>query len=73
MCLQVLPRYRLAVFTAIRFMSGHYFSWLMLVENSLLLLILLGRYPCTDGVRIVGRWCSTPFREAKDKPDSVPI
>ena len=28
---------------------------------------------CLNGVRILGRWCSTPFTEANETLDSVPI
>ena len=34
---------------------------------------LLGQYLYTEGVRIIGRWCSIPYTEAKDTLDSVPI
>ena len=45
-----------------------------LVENGhLLLILILDRSMCPDGVRIVGRWCSTPCTEAKETLDSVPI
>ena len=36
------------------------------------LIILFERPPCPDGMRIVGRWCSTFFTEAKDTWYSVP-
>ena len=35
--------------------------------------ILLNRSPCTNGVWIVGRWCSTPCKEANNTLYSVPI
>ena len=38
-----------------------------------LLLIIIDRSPGTNSVRIVGRFCSTPFTEAKETLDSVPI
>ena len=37
-----------------------------------LLLLLLKRPLCPDGMHIVGQWCSTPYTEAKEKLDSVP-
>ena len=37
----------------------------------ILLLLLLDRPPCTDGMHIVGRWCYTPYTEAKETLDSV--
>ena len=37
-----------------------------------LLLLLLSRNPCPDGMRIVGRCCSTPCIYAKETLDSVP-
>ena len=36
------------------------------------LLILITRPPCPDGMRIAGRWCSTPCTEAKETLDYVP-
>ena len=33
--------------------------------------LLFDRYSCPNGVRIVGRWCSTPCVVAKDTLDSV--
>ena len=38
-----------------------------------ILLLPLDWSPCTDGVRIVGRWCSTPYKESKETLDSIPI
>ena len=38
----------------------------------LLLLLLLDRPPCPDGMRILGQWCSIPCTEAKETLDSVP-
>ena len=38
----------------------------------LLLLLLLGRPLCPDGMLIVGQWCSTPCTEAKETLDSIP-
>ena len=39
----------------------------------LLLILLIDRSLCPDGMHIVGRWCSTPFIEAKETLDSVLI
>ena len=47
--------------------------WISRVEDCLLLILIFDWYPCTDGVRVVGRWCSTPWTEAKYTLDSVPI
>ena len=35
--------------------------------------LILERYMCPDGVRIVGRWCYKPCTEAKETLDYVPI
>ena len=36
------------------------------------LLLLFNQTLCPDGMRIVGKWCSTPCTEAKGTPDPVP-
>ena len=38
----------------------------------LLFIIIIDRRLCTNGMLIVGRWCSTPFTEAKETLDYVP-
>ena len=38
-----------------------------------LLLIILDRPPCPDGMLIVGWWSSSPQKEAKETLESVPI
>ena len=35
--------------------------------------LIIDRSPCPKGVRIIGRWCSTPYIEAKDTLESVTI
>ena len=35
--------------------------------------LLLDRCPCPNGMRIVGRWCHTLCKEAKETLESVPI
>ena len=39
----------------------------------ILIIILIDRPPCPEGVHILGRWCSTPCIVAKETLDSVPI
>ena len=34
--------------------------------NIYIILLLLDRPPCPDGMRIIGRWCFTPCEEAKE-------
>ena len=36
------------------------------------LLLLLDRHSCTNCMRIVGQWCSTPLTESQKTLDSVP-
>ena len=36
-------------------------------------ILLLDLSPCPDGVRILGWWCYTPFKEAKDTLDYFPM
>ena len=43
-----------------------------LMKSNYLLLLILDRPPCPDGMLIVERWCSTPCTEAKETLDSVP-
>ena len=47
--------------------------FLMIKTTYILLIILLDRSPCPEGVRILGRWCSIPCTEAQETLDSVPI
>ena len=37
-----------------------------------IILLLIDRPPCNDGMRIVGRWCSTPCTEATETLEYVP-
>ena len=43
-------------------------QWVLIIY----LILILGWYPCLDGMHIVWRWCSTPWTEAKETLDSVP-
>ena len=47
--------------------------WAWCWKKTDLLLLPLDRSPCPNGVRIVGWWCSIPFKEAKETLSSVPI
>ena len=38
----------------------------------ILILLLLNRPLCTNGMRIEGRWCFTPCKEAKETLEHVP-
>ena len=38
-----------------------------------IIILLIGRSMCPDGIHILGWWCFTPYTEAKESLDSFPI
>ena len=53
----------------VRFLLGHtVLNWKIVYH-----ILLLDRPPYPDGMRIVWRWCSTPYTDAKETLDSVPV